>query len=396
MYPITSAAIHKKQVIDAQIHQIMHKFYYLTDVPIGFLQSDDGLSHYFPTSHYASEAESSTLIPFFADHLSTLKRPKCCHQPKTHAVTLSGFFQFHLLPVFDDHTYMGAFVIGPTLSTKVLSHTELHGHFLSPFAVYKPEPKDIYTANLIEMLVENAIIHLATDKRFVNSLADRGILGSTHAHLQLIADLVLQEEKQEALTLYRKFILLNDEPFFLKQRLLTLETLISSRLVSVHDAPHQVLSAKNHFFVQLMKAVSTNCLAKLGENIIKVYTEFKRSQSLSGKSPAVRKAILYIKEHFQSPIKLSDVADYVKLSSAYLSSHFSSEMEGITLVDFIRLTRIQYSQRLLIYTQMPICEIAKDSGFENQHYFSTVFKTIVGVCPKRYRDGSFHVPVTHL
>lgn len=385
MFPLTSLPKYKQQMIDGQIHQIMRKFYYLTDVAVAFIDHTDAFTHHFPTAHYHHEGDFPSFYPLVLEALLKLKKIKPCEAQQTFPLLVDDRLQFHLFPIFDEERYMGSFMIGPTYSTNTPLNKDASMAFLQKYAVFKPEPKDLYTANLIQMLTENAIIHFASNRQFVNSLMNHNVLNSTHAYLQLIADLVIAEEKQEALTLYRTHVLLQDDTFFLKQRLLTLETMISSRLIPIHNAPTNILTAKNHFFVQIMKAISTNCLSRLGENMIKVYTEFKHSQSLQGKTPAVRKAILYIKEHFKEPIKLVDVANYVKLSSTYLSSHFSSEMNGITLVDYIRLTRIQYSQRLLRYTNMPICEIAKESGFENQHYYSTVFKSLVGICPKRYR-----------
>lgn len=385
MFPFTTLPKYKQQMIDGQIHQIMRKFYYLTDVAVAFIDQNDAFTHHFPTAHYHHEPSFHKLYEASWQVLNKIKTVKPCEAQQTFPLLIEDRLQFHLFPIFDEERYMGSFMIGPTYSVNTALDNASPWSFLHNYAVFKPEPKDLYTANLIQMLTENAIIHFGTNRQFVNSLMNRNILSSTHAYLQLISDLVIAEEKHEALTLYRTHVLLHDEAFFLKQRLLTLETMISSRLIPIHNAPDNILTAKNHFFVQIMKAISTNCLSRLGENMIKVYTEFKHSQSLQGKSPAVRKAILYIKEHFKEPIKLVDVAKYVKLSSTYLSSHFSSEMNGITLVDYIRLTRIQYSQRLLRYTNMPICEIAKESGFENQYYYSTVFKSLVGICPKRYR-----------
>ncbi len=380
---MNTTALKKQQVIDEQVHHIMKNFYYLTDVPVCFFDAADAIVGAFPHGHFLTDGAAVPVMLELVRSLEPFKTGQCCMKTQTSTVTLGRAFQFTLSPIYEEQVYVGAFVSGPTTTMNLpLVQCDTYT-YLIPHTVYKPAPKDLYTANLIHTLVENAVLNFASSPTFVDSLSDMGLIVSTHAHLALIADLVLHAEKQEALALYNAYVLLKDEAFFLKQRLLTLETLISSKLYDDNGAD-KILVAKNHFYVQLMKATSYNCLAKIGEKILKVYSEYQHLKVLEGKSAPIRKAILYVKEHFKHPLTLADVADYAKLSSGYLSNLFSSEMD-MTLTDYIRRTRIHYSKRLLAYTTLSIHDISKDAGFDNQHYFSTVFKTITGTTPKAYR-----------
>jgi two-component system response regulator YesN len=49
-------------------------------------------------------------------------------------------------------------------------------------------------------------------------------------------------------------------------------------------------------------------------------------------------------------------------------------------------TRIDIARLLLRNTACSISEIAEKTGFLNVSYFSTLFKKITGVNPKRYRS----------
>jgi AraC-like DNA-binding protein len=48
--------------------------------------------------------------------------------------------------------------------------------------------------------------------------------------------------------------------------------------------------------------------------------------------------------------------------------------------------RIEKSKALLRHDALRISDIAGAAGFEDQSYFTKVFKRMVGVTPNRYRD----------
>ncbi len=53
--------------------------------------------------------------------------------------------------------------------------------------------------------------------------------------------------------------------------------------------------------------------------------------------------------------------------------------------EFINIYRIQKAKELLAKDKYYIYEIAKLVGFDDQQYFTRVFKKIVGVSPSEYR-----------
>ena len=102
-------------------------------------------------------------------------------------------------------------------------------------------------------------------------------------------------------------------------------------------------------------------------------------------SDVVYKAMEYVKTYYMKRITLDDVAQHVYLSRSYLSSIFKKET-GRSLVAYINQVRIAKSKLFLLDGGIPIADIAGMCGFDDQSYFTKVFKRETGVSPKRYRD----------
>jgi AraC-like DNA-binding protein len=65
--------------------------------------------------------------------------------------------------------------------------------------------------------------------------------------------------------------------------------------------------------------------------------------------------------------------------------HLFKEVTGRSYNEFVTYIRISNARELLINTEMSVCDIASAIGYEDQNYFSRVFKKIVGCSPTEYR-----------
>ena len=113
---------------------------------------------------------------------------------------------------------------------------------------------------------------------------------------------------------------------------------------------------------------------------------FGRS-TYSGNSQIIRKAVSYIMEKCTDKISLKKIAESLHTSPSYLSMLFKQEM-GLTITDYLNQARIERSCELLSKSTLSLLEISLQSGFEDQSYFSKVFKRINGITPKEYRKMS--------
>lgn len=100
----------------------------------------------------------------------------------------------------------------------------------------------------------------------------------------------------------------------------------------------------------------------------------------------IHSAIRYIQEHYSDKITLQAVADHVHFSAPYFSKVFKKEMD-ITFTKYVTQYRIEKSKELLKDTRLPLSDIPGMVGFEEQSYFTRVFRSIVGISPGKYRTA---------
>lgn len=133
-------------------------------------------------------------------------------------------------------------------------------------------------------------------------------------------------------------------------------------------------------------------------DILKMLVEFADELSLpekniegckeTGLNPVVNQAKEYIEENYYSNITLQQVADKVSISAGYLSTLFNQELKcGFT--DFLNEVRVNHACMYLKQNYFKTYEIAYKIGFNDEKYFSKVFKKIKGMSPSEYKKGLY-------
>lgn len=92
----------------------------------------------------------------------------------------------------------------------------------------------------------------------------------------------------------------------------------------------------------------------------------------------------YVETHYYEKITLEQMAEMVFLSPSYLSRTFKKET-GTLFNDYISHVRIEKAKSLLGYSDLRIADISDAVGFDDQSYFTKVFRRVTGVTPKEYR-----------
>lgn len=91
-------------------------------------------------------------------------------------------------------------------------------------------------------------------------------------------------------------------------------------------------------------------------------------------------AIVYIRENYQAPIKLSMVAKASNVTDSYLSRLFT-EYLGTNFTDYINRFRLNKAMILLEEKNHFIKEIAYLVGYQDPNYFSRIFRRHMGISP---------------
>jgi len=99
----------------------------------------------------------------------------------------------------------------------------------------------------------------------------------------------------------------------------------------------------------------------------------------------LRKAERYIWENYSRKISLEEIARASGLSAPYFSTIFKEEM-GENLSGYLNRLRIEKAATLLMETAKSLNEIAGLCGFEDQSWFSKIFKSYTGMSPGKYRE----------
>ncbi|THF76241.1 response regulator [Cohnella fermenti] len=104
-----------------------------------------------------------------------------------------------------------------------------------------------------------------------------------------------------------------------------------------------------------------------------------------GKNAVVEKTKLFIAEHYRGNITLDTIAQEVFLSPVYLSFLFK-QVEGVNLSDYLTEIRLAEAKRLLAGSSLKTYEVAVRSGYQDEKYFSRLFKKKIGMTPTEYRN----------
>jgi AraC-like DNA-binding protein len=99
----------------------------------------------------------------------------------------------------------------------------------------------------------------------------------------------------------------------------------------------------------------------------------------------MRKAEFFIKENFTRKISLREVAKIAGLSAPYFSTIFKEEM-GENLSKYINRQRVEKASRMLLETDLSLSEISNSCCFDDQSWFSKIFKSFTGISPSKYRS----------
>ena len=100
----------------------------------------------------------------------------------------------------------------------------------------------------------------------------------------------------------------------------------------------------------------------------------------------VYKTMEYIKQNYNTKLTLDQISEVTHLSKTYLSSIFKKET-GQSISSYINMIRVDKSKGMLLESNLNIIDIANASGFEDQSYYTKVFKNHVGITPKKFREN---------
>src|SRR5665648_265769 len=98
----------------------------------------------------------------------------------------------------------------------------------------------------------------------------------------------------------------------------------------------------------------------------------------------VAQSINFMLEHLNRKLKLEEIASETGLSASHYSRLFQNRT-GHSPIDYFIQLKIQRACRLLDNSGWMIADVSREMGFDDQFYFSRVFRKVMGMSPGEYR-----------
>lgn len=95
---------------------------------------------------------------------------------------------------------------------------------------------------------------------------------------------------------------------------------------------------------------------------------------------------LYLRSRYDQPISYEDLQDQFGYHKDYLAQLFRQQFH-VSPNKYLTQIRMEHAKQLMAAkTALSLKQIATSAGYEDQLYFSKVFKSIEGVSPSKYRE----------
>ncbi len=168
----------------------------------------------------------------------------------------------------------------------------------------------------------------------------------------------------------------------IKTRALELASLLSRAAIEGGAAANFILSMNNNFLLSLNQAEDFDVLCLRLQEIVEAFTDtvFNTDKNVN----SIKRAMAYIARQYHAKLTLEDAAAHVHLTPAYFSTLFRRS-SGIAFKEYLNMVRVEEAKRLLANTDYAVIDIAVAVGFDDQGYFSKVFKKFTGMTPRQYR-----------
>lgn len=171
----------------------------------------------------------------------------------------------------------------------------------------------------------------------------------------------------------------------IKVRTIELIALLSRATYEAGSNDSSIYHMTEDFMHKLTDVKNLTDLSYVLMETLDQFTNLAFSHTSGNNLSVIKKSIAYINDHYNQNLTLDMVAEHVGLNAAYFSSLFKKEM-GVNFSNYLLNLKIDNAKLLLKNSNLSLINIAIELGFDNQSYFTNVFKKATGMTPKQYRQ----------
>lgn len=121
-------------------------------------------------------------------------------------------------------------------------------------------------------------------------------------------------------------------------------------------------------------------------NYISSIVYYKEANPSIYSTDAISKSIAYMKQHINAKFDIESLATQQSLSVSHYSRTFKQKT-GFSPINYFNQLKVQKACQYLYFTDRNIKDICLELGFEDQYYFSRLFRKSIGISPSRYKKS---------
>lgn len=168
-----------------------------------------------------------------------------------------------------------------------------------------------------------------------------------------------------------------------------------SRILPHHPSTPENAAMLRYLFTRIIRTEqepdSTTKQLNLRILLLSLLREFAASglqspRSSRGNDPMQRELLTYLQQNYTEPIRLEDLSKQFHLSEKYLSRYFKQQFH-LTLTQYLMHLRLTHARHLLETGDLPVTEVALQSGFSNVSHFIRSFHAAFQMSPLQYRKN---------
>ncbi|MBX3118089.1 MAG: AraC family transcriptional regulator [Fimbriimonadaceae bacterium] len=96
----------------------------------------------------------------------------------------------------------------------------------------------------------------------------------------------------------------------------------------------------------------------------------------------------FIESNYSKGLKVREIADLVGVHPIHLTRMFQRHFD-CSIAEYVRELRLAAAVRLVRDTELPLSQIAVQTGFADQSHLTRTFQTSMGMTPARFRRNRF-------
>lgn len=172
----------------------------------------------------------------------------------------------------------------------------------------------------------------------------------------------------------------------IKARVLELVVLLSRAAMDGGADSQQIFGLNHRYLTEINYFTNVEDLSFWLSKIMSRFTDYVFNFVDVKHVDVIYKAVNYINRNFHKKVTLEDVAAHVYLSPSYLSKIFKDEMK-CNFNTYLNQIRIENAKKMLLKDGVNLVDVSASAGFEDQSYFSKVFKKMTGITPGKYKES---------